>query len=103
MFRMHRQRVAAYFASTVSRWEELHDCRATFDRDPVYASIYRARLSVALSLVEALKLGKDARCLEIGCGPGFGTVALAQYGLAVDAMDLVEAQLRRMRSRTKEA
>jgi SAM-dependent methyltransferase len=103
MSRMHRQRVAAYFASTVSLWEEFYDCRAAFDRDPVYTSIYRSRLSIALSLVEALKLGKDARCLDIGCGPGFGTVALAQFGLAVDAMDIVEAQLLRMRSRTKEA
>lgn len=95
-----RELAAAYFESTVSRWDEFYIDRGELS---VYDTIYRSRLAVAISLADGLSLPPGARCLDVGCGPGIATVALAQRGLKVDAMDLVEGQLERTRARALEA
>jgi SAM-dependent methyltransferase len=92
--------VAAYFVSTAPRWEQFY---AHPDKRVVYSTIYRSRLERALALVDRLGLPAWSRCLDIGCGPGIGTVALAQRGFAVDAVDLIQAQLDRTRRRAVEA
>jgi ubiquinone/menaquinone biosynthesis C-methylase UbiE len=91
-----REIAAAYFRSTAPHWEEFY---ADHGEPTVYATIYRARLARALSLADALRLPSGSRCLDIGCGPGIATVALAQRDFAVFAVDLVEAQLERVRQR----
>lgn len=96
----HRELVSAYFESTAPRWEQFYSSN---DKDSVYDTIYRSRLAVALSLADALRLPPGSRCLDVGCGPGVATVALAERGFAVDAVDLVEAQLDRTRQRAAEA
>lgn len=96
----HRELVSAYFESTASRWEQFYSSN---DEQSVYDTIYRSRLSVALSLADGLRLPPGSRCLDVGCGPGIATIALAERGFAVDAVDLVEAQLDRTRQRAAEA
>jgi ubiquinone/menaquinone biosynthesis C-methylase UbiE len=95
-----RELATAYFAATVPRWESFYQS----NRDcTVYETIYRARLSAALALVDASQLPAGVRCLDLGCGPGIATVALARRGFRVDAVDLIEAQLERVRQRAEEA
>jgi ubiquinone/menaquinone biosynthesis C-methylase UbiE len=95
-----RELVAAYFESTVPRWDEFY---VDHGKQTVYDTIYRTRLAVALSLADSLRLPPDSRCLDVGCGPGIATVALAQRGFVVDAIDFVEGQLERTRRRALEA
>jgi ubiquinone/menaquinone biosynthesis C-methylase UbiE len=96
----HRQLATAYFESTVPRWEEFYTHPG---KRAVYATIYRLRLDVALSLVDRLHLPPGSRCLDIGCGPGIAAIALAQRSFVVDAIDLVAAQLDRTSRRAAEA
>jgi len=95
-----RELVAAYFESTVPRWDEFYIDR---DKQTVYDTIYRSRLAAAVSLADGLRLPPGSRCLDVGCGPGIATVALAQRGFKVDAIDFVEGQLERTRRRAAEA
>jgi SAM-dependent methyltransferase len=92
--------VAAHFEATVPRWEEYY---ASHSSQSVYATIYRSRLAVALSLADGLRLPPGSRCLDVGCGPGLATVALAQCGFIVNAIDLIKAQLDRTQQRAAEA
>jgi ubiquinone/menaquinone biosynthesis C-methylase UbiE len=95
-----RELVSAYFESTVPRWEEFY---ASDGEQTVYTTIYQSRLAVALSLADGLRLPPGSRCLDVGCGPGIATVALAQRGFVVNAIDLVKAQLDRTQVRAAEA
>jgi ubiquinone/menaquinone biosynthesis C-methylase UbiE len=94
-----RELAAAYFRSTTARWDEFY---AEHRKPTVYATIYRERLSRALSLADTLRLPLGSRCLDLGCGPGMATVALAKRNLVVHAVDLVEAQLARVQQRAAE-
>ena len=91
--------VAAHFESTVPRWEEFY----TDSTPSVYATIYKSRLDVAVSLANRLGLAPGSRCLDVGCGPGIASVALAQIGFKVDAIDIVDGQLDRTQGRAAEA
>jgi SAM-dependent methyltransferase len=95
-----RELVSAYFESTVPRWEEFY---ASHGKQTVYATIYQSRFAVALSLADGLRLPPGSRCLDVGCGPGIATLALAQRGFVVNAIDLIKAQLDRTQERAAEA
>jgi SAM-dependent methyltransferase len=88
--------VEEYFAATLSRWEGIYEGRT------LYARIYQRRLQAALRLVDQLPLVPGDVVLDIGCGPGFGSTALARRGFAVHAADalsdMVEMTLSRARA-----
>ena len=72
--------------------DELFDTNATYWRDTykekdISGIIYQRRQAIALSYVDGLSLPKTARVLEIGCGAGFMTAALAKRGFFVEAID----------------
>jgi SAM-dependent methyltransferase len=80
--------VKRYFESTATEWESI------YRRQTLYATIYRERLKVALE--QAAELGLEgAAAVDIGCGPGLGTVGLLQRGLRVHAIDSSKAMVRR--------
>jgi ubiquinone/menaquinone biosynthesis C-methylase UbiE len=97
----HQESVAAYFESTVPRWEEFY-CAHRVER-PVYSLIYRSRLHRALALIDGLHSKPGSRCLDAGCGPGIASIALAQRGFLVDAIDIVPQLVERTRTRAAEA
>ena len=61
--------------------------RDTYLRNDALGIINRQRQSAALKYVDELPFPKTARVLEIGCGAGFFTIALARRGFAVEAAD----------------
>jgi len=88
--------VDAYFQATVSEWATIYQ-----RKEDVYARIYQQRRTVALSLVDKMALPEGAHLLEIGCGPGLTTVALAQRGYLVHAIDTLSAMTEATRNRAR--
>jgi ubiquinone/menaquinone biosynthesis C-methylase UbiE len=85
------------FQAQVTHWKEVYQLK-TLD-----AVLYRQRRDTILSLVEALEIPSEAHILEIGCGAGLTTVALAKLGHLIEAIDTVEAMLDLTRRGASEA
>jgi ubiquinone/menaquinone biosynthesis C-methylase UbiE len=79
--------VNIHFESAASHWERIYH-QAT-----VHGHIYQDRMAMALQWVEDLRLPRAAHLLEIGCGAGFATAALAKRGYRIDALDSVPAMI----------
>jgi ubiquinone/menaquinone biosynthesis C-methylase UbiE len=79
--------VTRYFDREASFWQ------AAYGEATLQGRIYRERQGVALSWIDQLALGHTARILEIGCGAGLLSVALARKGYCVDASDCAPAML----------
>jgi ubiquinone/menaquinone biosynthesis C-methylase UbiE len=82
-----QEKVNDYFGSSSAYWKDV------YSDGKLLSTIYRARRKTILEWASSLHLPKDARILEIGCGAGFITVALARNGYTVDAIDSVGAML----------
>ncbi len=80
-YRQQQEKVNAHFQVQSFYWKEI------YTRNTVYAEIYRARQSRALAWIDELAHAPGSRVLEVGCGAGFLSVALAQRGLRVHAID----------------
>jgi ubiquinone/menaquinone biosynthesis C-methylase UbiE len=89
--------VNVYFQAQSSYWKEI------YARSSVYGEIYRTRQSVVLAWIDGLALAPGSRVLEVGCGAGFLSVALAQRGLQVQAVDSAEAMVELARQHAQEA
>jgi ubiquinone/menaquinone biosynthesis C-methylase UbiE len=74
--------VNSYFEKVASYWTEVYE----HDND-LHALIYQERLKMLLELVDKIALPRQARVMEVGCGAGYATVALAKLGYFVDAID----------------
>src|SRR5262249_11339800 len=57
----------------------------------------------AISYVDSLGLPLRAPVLEIGCGPGLITTAMAREGLSVSAIDTAPEMVERTRARARQA
>lgn len=93
----HERRVDEYFKGAVSQWNEIYEL------ETVYARIHQERRSIVLSMADDLALSAEARVLEVGCGAGLTTVALAERGFAVDAVDSVIDMVQSTRARAARA
>ena len=83
-----RQRqVDTYFDSVSSYWADIYDTQS------LEGVIYRHRRAIVLRWIDELALPRGSRILEVGCGAGFTTVALAHRGYTVDAVDSSEAMV----------
>lgn len=89
----HQKAVEDYFEATAHYWEEL------YEREDVYARVYQERSERVLQFTDTLGLTPESRLLEIGCGPGVTSVALARRGYVVYGIDiepaLIDMTLRR--------
>ena len=92
-----QEHVNAHFDSTASYWD------AVYRDGDVQGLIYRMRQAVVLDNVVAAKLSHQAPVLEIGCGAGHLTAALAERGLRVDAVDASQAMVDVTASRMAQA
>jgi 2-polyprenyl-3-methyl-5-hydroxy-6-metoxy-1,4-benzoquinol methylase len=94
---LEKQAVTSYFESRSSYWDEM------YSRRDLCGYIYQQRLSIFLRWAEQLALPEGSRILDIGCGAGVGTVALARQGHFVTAMDAAQGMIEHARQRASEA
>ena len=92
-----QKRTDAHFEAASAYWKDIYEF------GDVDAAIYRDRRSVVLGLVQKLALSTEWPILEIGCGSGLTSVALAQGGYTVQATDSVDAMLKLTRQHAQEA
>ena len=83
----HQTLVDTHFHSRVTQWRDV------YEQDGVEGAIYRKRLDIVLRWIGELAIPTGEKVLEIGCGAGRCTVALAQRGYLIHAMDSVEGML----------
>ncbi|HET8852310.1 MAG TPA: methyltransferase domain-containing protein [Ktedonobacteraceae bacterium] len=95
-----QEQVNAYFQSRSAYWTDVYTGSGGSDVD---AEIYRERHARVLAWIDSLALPPGSRVLEIGCGAGFMSIALAQRGLRVHAIDAVEAMVEQARRHAAEA
>lgn len=82
-----QQLVDTYFHDRSDYWKNLYHL------DGVHPEIIRVRRDVVLAFVDKLGLSPQANVLEIGSGAGLTTVALAQRGYSMTAVDTVDAMV----------
>ena len=92
-----QKRTDAHFEAASAYWKEIYEYA------DVEATIYRERRSVVLGLVRKLALSTEWPILEIGCGSGLTSVALAQDGYTVQAVDSVDAMIKQTRQHAEDA
>lgn len=89
--------VNEHFAERAPYWRDI------YRQQDVYSRIHQQRHALALVLVEQLRLPVGSRLLDAGCGSGLTTVALAQRGYRLDALDTVPAMLELTRQKAQQA
>ena len=78
------------------KWKEFFRHEAEqYDREP----FTQATEQEVPFLIEQLKLPKGASILDVGCGTGRHSVALAKHGFAVTGIDLSDEMLEKARAR----
>src|SRR6516164_7740815 len=89
--------VDEHFAEAARYWQDI------YRQQDVYSRIHQQRHTLALFLVEQLRLPAGSRILDVGCGSGLTAVALAQRGFRLDALDTVPAMLELTRQTAQQA
>jgi ubiquinone/menaquinone biosynthesis C-methylase UbiE len=79
--------VNAHFQAQSTAWRDV------YEQKTVDGEIYRKRLQIVLEWIENLSIPIGEKVLEVGCGSGRATVALAQRGYVVDAIDSTPSML----------
>lgn len=89
---LHEQeKVNTYFQSRSTFWKDIYASKG------VFAETIRDRQRAALAWIDSLVLTPGSRVLEVGCGAGFLTIALAQRGFRVHAIDSVAEMVEQTR------
>jgi ubiquinone/menaquinone biosynthesis C-methylase UbiE len=89
--------VREVFESSASFWREVYVA------DDVYGVIYQERRTAVLSMLHRLALPKGIPVLEVGCGAGFLSVALAKQGHKITATDVAASMVANTRTLADEA
>jgi len=94
---IRRPALTIIFKPAATDWEHIYQAATVRGR------IYQDRMETTLRWIEELGLPATAHLLEIGCGAGFATVALARRGYRIDALDSVPAMINLTSKRLVEA
>jgi 2-polyprenyl-3-methyl-5-hydroxy-6-metoxy-1,4-benzoquinol methylase len=78
--------------------DKFFDTKATYWKDTykerdIQGIIYQRRQAAALRYIDGLSIPRTSHVLEIGCGAGLLTTALAKRGFAVEAIDHAQAMI----------
>lgn len=92
-----QKEVNTYFQTRVVKWNTI------YTSEKLRGEIYRARQTTALDWIDNLALKPGSHVLEVGCGAGFLSIALAQRGFHVEAIDSVEGMVETARQHAQEA
>jgi SAM-dependent methyltransferase len=93
----HQKCIDAHFEASAAYWTKVYEF------EDVDGTIYKQRRSVVLALAKKLGLPGESSILEIGCGSGLTSVQLAREGYTIQAVDSVDAMIKRTRQHAKEA
>jgi ubiquinone/menaquinone biosynthesis C-methylase UbiE len=93
----HQALVDTHFHSRVTQWRDV------YEQQDVEGAIYRKRLDIVLRWIDELAIPTGEKVLEIGCGAGRCTVALAQRGYLIHATDSVEGMVNSTQEHATEA
>src|SRR6478752_3762294 len=85
----HDALVQRHFRSTLPYWQQIYRDQS------VYGRIYQERARRAIACVDRLALTAGTSVLEIGCGPGIITTAIARRGVNVSAIDSLHEMVER--------
>jgi ubiquinone/menaquinone biosynthesis C-methylase UbiE len=91
-----QRRVTDHFEAESAFWRDV------YVEPSAWGTIFSERRDLSLALVDQLELPAEARILEVGCGAGSMTAALARRRYRVDAIDSSEAMVRLTREHTDE-
>src|SRR5262249_1196423 len=89
--------VHQHFRSTLPYWEQIYTGRTVYDR------IYQERARRAVAYLDCINLSCHIPVLEVGCGPGIITTAMARKGFLVSAVDSVPEMIERTRANVEQA
>jgi len=89
--------VVDYFGANARTWH------AMYTRQDLWGDIHQQRLARFLSWVEGLNLPLDTPVADIGCGAGLASVAMAQRGYCVEAIDAADAMVGLARQNIEQA
>jgi len=89
--------VRQHFRSTLPYWEQIYDDRT------VYSRTYQERARRAIDYLKLTELPSQTPVLEVGCGPGVITTAMAQKGFLVSAIDVVPEMVERTLAKARQA
>src|SRR5690349_20785122 len=92
-----QKEVGDVFDSWSPYWREIYG-----DRD-FQSTVYQERHAAALEWIDGLQLPPGSAVLEVGCGAGFLTVALARRSYRVESIDASDAMVESTRARIAEA
>jgi 2-polyprenyl-3-methyl-5-hydroxy-6-metoxy-1,4-benzoquinol methylase len=93
---LHHEQVIGYFQAQATYWRDV------YASDDLQATIIRERHAAVLEWIHELPLASEAHVLEVGCGAGHLTTALALRGFDVQAIDPVQAMVEQTRSHAVE-
>jgi 2-polyprenyl-3-methyl-5-hydroxy-6-metoxy-1,4-benzoquinol methylase len=93
----HQRLVDVHFRHSATYWRNLYNANGLFE------VIHQQRRAIVLGFVDELALSPGSHILEIGCGAGLTTIALAQRGFNVQAVDTVDRMVALTRQGATEA
>jgi SAM-dependent methyltransferase len=85
----HDALVQRHFRSTLPYWEQIYGDQS------VYGRIYQERARRTIACLDGLALSSGTSVLEIGCGPGIITTAIARRGAHVWGIDTLHEMVER--------